>query len=58
MSAIERGLKNTLLVYPREILKLMLPFPEYSGPERLYLYHRHIPEHEDAGMMGPLTVEA
>lgn len=58
ISAIERGLKDTVLVYPQEKVRLLVPFPEYSDSERPYMYHCHILEHEDGGMMGQFTVEA
>jgi blue copper oxidase len=58
ISATEKGLKDTVLVYPQEKVRLLVPFPEYSDPERPYMYHCHILEHEDAGMMGQFTVEA
>ncbi len=58
ISATERGLKDTVLVYPMEKVRLLVPFPEYVDSERPYMYHCHILEHEDGGMMGQFTVES
>ena len=54
----ERGLKDTVLIYPQESVRLMVPFPEYADPHSPYMYHCHILEHEDGGMMGQFTVES
>jgi FtsP/CotA-like multicopper oxidase with cupredoxin domain len=56
ISATERGLKDTILVYPQESVRLLIPFPGYSDAKRPYMYHCHILEHEDGGMMGQFTV--
>jgi len=56
--ATEYGLKDTVLVEPMGRVRLLIPFPEYSDSERPYMYHCHILEHEDGGMMGQFTVEA
>jgi len=58
ISAWESGLKDTVIVNPQEKVLLLIPFPEYSDPKRPYMYHCHILEHEDGGMMGQFTVEA
>ena len=52
----ERGLKDTVLVNPGEIVRVIAKFSEYSDPKNPYMYHCHILEHEDAGMMGQFTV--
>jgi FtsP/CotA-like multicopper oxidase with cupredoxin domain len=52
----EQGLKDTVVVNPRERVKLLLSFADYTDPDRPYMYHCHILEHEDAGMMGQFTV--
>ncbi len=56
--ATERGLKDTVLIEPMGRVRLLVPFPEYTDAERPYMYHCHILEHEDGGMMGQFTVEA
>jgi FtsP/CotA-like multicopper oxidase with cupredoxin domain len=52
----EAGLKDTVLIRPDETVKLHLAFADFSDAERPYMYHCHILEHEDAGMMGQFTV--
>lgn len=44
----EEGWKDTVLVLPEERVLLLMEFPKFKG---LFLYHCHILEHEDAGMM-------
>lgn len=51
--ANESGWKDTILVYPDEKVRLIATF-KYSG---IFMYHCHILEHEDAGMMGQFKVE-
>jgi FtsP/CotA-like multicopper oxidase with cupredoxin domain len=52
----EQGLKDTVVVYPGEKVRVLLSFADYTDPDRPYMYHCHILEHEDAGMMGQFTV--
>lgn len=54
----EMGLKDTVVVAPGERVRLLLDFADYSDPDRPYMYHCHILEHEDAGMMGQFVVTA
>lgn len=53
----ESGLKDTVLLSPRERVRLLLSFKDYADPDTPYMYHCHILEHEDAGMMGQFVVE-
>ena len=55
---LERGLKDTVLVWPGERVRLLLSFRDYADPELPYMYHCHTLEHEDAGMMGQFVVVA
>ena len=55
-AANEAGLKDTVVVDPGEVVRLLVRFENYTDPERPYMYHCHILEHEDAGMMGQFTV--
>lgn len=48
----ERGWKDSVLIEPDERVKLLVTFPE----EGIYMYHCHILEHEDNGMMGQVEV--
>lgn len=51
--ANERGWKDTILVYPGEKVRAIATFSKKG----LFMYHCHILEHEDAGMMGQFKVE-
>jgi FtsP/CotA-like multicopper oxidase with cupredoxin domain len=44
----DEGWKDTILVLPGEEVLLLMKFPRFKG---LFLYHCHILEHEDRGMM-------
>ncbi|SPH17125.1 Multicopper oxidase mco [Defluviimonas aquaemixtae] len=55
-AAHEAGHKDTVLIRPEESVALRLSFADYSDPVLPYMYHCHILEHEDAGMMGQFTV--
>ncbi len=50
---VEDGWKDTVLVLPGERIRLLVRFLDYQG---LYMYHCHILEHEDMGMMRNLQV--
>jgi len=52
----ERGLKDTVKVASGETVRILLQFQFYSDPENPYMYHCHILEHEDRGMMGQFLV--
>ncbi|RYL94989.1 copper oxidase [Sporolactobacillus sp. THM7-4] len=49
----ERGWKDTILINPGETVKVITKF-QYKG---IFMYHCHILEHEDAGMMGQFQVQ-
>ncbi len=44
----EGGFKDTVLVLPGEIVKILVPFAELKG---VFVFHCHNLEHEDDGMM-------
>lgn len=46
--ASERGWKDTVLVMPGEIVKIIIPFSTLTG---VFVFHCHNLEHEDDGMM-------
>ena len=52
----EQGLKDTILLRAGERARILIRFNDYTDPELPYMYHCHILEHEDAGMMGQFTV--
>ena len=49
----EQGWKDTVMVKSNEKVKLLVNFKEKG----LFMYHCHILEHEDSGMMGQFIVE-
>ncbi len=44
----DKGWKDTVLINPNEIVKVLVKFTDYKG---IYLFHCHNLEHEDDGMM-------
>jgi FtsP/CotA-like multicopper oxidase with cupredoxin domain len=52
---VDDGWKDTVLVMPGERVRVLLQFADYSG---LFLYHCHMLEHEDTGMMRNYLVKA
>ena len=52
----EQGLKDTVLVYSGEKVRIITRFEHYADPRAPYMFHCHILEHEDAGMMGQFVV--
>ena len=52
---VDQGWKDTLLVMPGDRVKLLMRFADYPG---LYLYHCHMLEHEDLGLMRNYRIEA
>lgn len=53
---METGFKDTVVVNPREQVRVLLRFEENTDPDLPYMYHCHILKHEDAGMMGQFVV--
>jgi len=45
---VDDGWKDTVLVMPGERVRILLRFADYTG---LFLYHCHMLEHEDSGLM-------
>ncbi|WP_204808539.1 multicopper oxidase family protein [Mycobacterium riyadhense] len=54
----ERGWKDTVVVNPLETVRVIIRFADYADPHLPYMYHCHILEHEDMGMMGQFVVVA
>ncbi|HET8671982.1 MAG TPA: multicopper oxidase domain-containing protein, partial [Candidatus Saccharimonadales bacterium] len=52
----ERGWKDTVLVPNAETVRVIMRMPKYSDPHLPYMFHCHILEHEDMGMMGQFMV--
>jgi FtsP/CotA-like multicopper oxidase with cupredoxin domain len=53
-SGIDLGWKDTFLVHPGEVVRIIGQFD--SSTVGNYMYHCHILEHEDNGMMGIFSV--
>ena len=52
----ERGWKDTVLVKQDETVRFIAHFGDFADPDIPYMYHCHILEHEDGGMMGQFLV--
>lgn len=52
-TAQEKGWKDTVIVYPGQVARIIMTFGPYAG---LYVWHCHILEHEDYEMMRPYVV--
>lgn len=52
---VDEGWKDTVLVMPGERVRVLLGFADYPG---LFLYHCHMLEHEDSGLMRNYLVKA
>ncbi len=50
----ERGWKD--VVYPNGVVQILLKFSHTASEQYPYMYHCHILEHEDMGMMGQFVV--
>ena len=55
-TSTELGWKDTVLVPPGDLVRIIMRFERYADPEIPYMYHCHIMEHEDNGMMGQFLV--
>ncbi|MCI0712084.1 MAG: multicopper oxidase domain-containing protein [Chloroflexi bacterium] len=54
--AYEQGWKDTVIVNSDETVRIMIEFKDYANPHVAYMFHCHILEHEDHGMMGQFVV--
>jgi FtsP/CotA-like multicopper oxidase with cupredoxin domain len=52
----ESGWKDVVLVFPGETVRIIAQFSDFADPNTPFMYHCHILEHEDAGMMGQFVV--
>ena len=48
------GWKDTVLLWPGDQVRIIARYKSYRG---LYMYHCHLLEHEDNGMMGQFLIE-
>lgn len=51
-----RGWKDTVYIPPNERVRFLVRFGEYADPEVPYMFHCHILQHQDRGMMGQFLV--
>ena len=50
------GWKDTVYVPPRETVRLIMRFTDYTDPTWPYMFHCHLLWHEDIGIMGQFVV--
>jgi blue copper oxidase len=50
------GLQDTVFVPPHETVRLVTRFEDYADPDVPFMFHCHVLEHEDRGMMGQFVV--
>ena len=50
------GPKDTVLVPPNETVRIVTRFTDYTDPHSPYMFHCHLLQHEDRGMMGQFVV--
>jgi blue copper oxidase len=50
------GWKDTVFIPPGGTVRLLVQVPGYSDPARPYMFHCHLLQHEDNGMMGQFVV--
>jgi bilirubin oxidase len=54
--AYERGWKDTLYIQRNELVTFVARFDDYASSEHPFMYHCHMSNHEDEGMMGQFLV--
>lgn len=52
----EQGRKDTVYLPPGTKVRLLVQFGRDTDPDHPYMYHCHMLEHEDAGMMGQFVI--
>ena len=50
------GWKDTVFIPPGGTVRLLVQLPRYSDPAMPYMFHCHLLQHEDNGMMGQFVV--
>lgn len=55
-TAADLAVRDTVLVWPGETVRLRIPFASPFPGEQRYMFHCHNLEHEDGGMMLPFSV--
>lgn len=49
-------MKDTVFMPPGRTARLAMQFTDYADPKSPYMYHCHLLQHEDNGMMGQFVV--
>ena len=57
LSEHEKGWKDVVLLQPGERVRFIARFDLFQSNDVPYMYHCHILDHEDQGMMGSFTVQ-
>ena len=52
----ERGWKDSVIVKPNETVRIIKRFEDFADPDSPFMFHCHILDHEDGGMMLQWTV--
>ncbi len=55
--AHENGWKDTFSIQPSEKVTFIAKFEDYASSEWAFMYHCHMANHEDGGLMGQFLVE-
>jgi FtsP/CotA-like multicopper oxidase with cupredoxin domain len=50
------GWKDTVFLRPDTTVRIALRFGDYTDPDLPYMFHCHLVQHEDRGMMGQFVV--
>lgn len=52
----ERGWKDTFAILPNESVTFVAKFDDYASTTHPFMYHCHMANHEDGGLMGQFLV--
>ena len=55
-AAAEAGWKDSIHVPPGGVARIAMQFTDFANPDHPYMFHCHVLQHEDAGMMGQFVV--
>ncbi|NNC95519.1 MAG: multicopper oxidase domain-containing protein [Chitinophagales bacterium] len=55
-TVIESGKKDVILVRPNTTVKFIMEFPDFHDAQIPYMYHCHMLDHEDGGMMAQFII--
>ena len=55
--AYERGWKDTFFIRPNESVTFVAKFDDFASDTHPFMYHCHMADHEDGGLMGQFLVQ-